>query len=96
MKKDFNMVEAFNKHIDSLTEEELDELRERFKGPEIPIGWVSIEDHLPMMCASDLMKGYTEYRVKYENGNEGTTGVSDHNMWYYEAKESGVTHWYNR
>ena len=61
----------------------------------LPKGWVSIEDHLPRMLASDLSQGYTEYKIKTKDGEELYTEVSDHNMWYHEAKKRHVTHWYN-
>lgn len=63
--------------------------------PIIPKGWVSIEDHLPMWMAEDFMQGGTGYRIKFANGYEGTSMVSDHNVWYYEAKEADITHWWN-
>ena len=59
----------------------------------IPHGWVDIEDHLPMMMAMDLTTG-TKYKVKFENGTESETFVRDHQMWYYRAKEIGITHWW--
>lgn len=60
-----------------------------------PKGWLSIEDYLPMMMAMDIMIGGTEYKVRYEDGTEGCSMVSDHNTWYYNAKETGITHWFN-
>lgn len=62
---------------------------------DIPKGWVSIEDHLPQMLAMDIMVGYTTYKVKFKDGTESITAVSDHNIWYYRAKEEGITHWLN-
>lgn len=58
-------------------------------------GWVSIEEYLPMMHAVDSMQGYTLYKVKDKDGNEFESAVSDHNVWYYMAKEAGITHWLN-
>lgn len=60
---------------------------------DIPHGWVSIEDHLPMMMAIDLLTG-TKYKVKFDDGTESNTFVRDHQMWYYWAKEIGITHWW--
>ena len=60
-----------------------------------PKGWLSIEEYLPMMCAIDIVQGYTLYKVKDKNGNEFESAVSDHNNWYYYAKEEGITHWWN-
>jgi len=57
--------------------------------------WISIEDKLPMMRASDILKGYTIYTVKDKDGNESISAVTDHNIWYYNAKELGITHWKN-
>ena len=48
-----------------------------------------------MMLAMDIMIGGTEYKVRYYDGTEGITMVSDHNTWYYYAKEVGITHWWN-
>lgn len=47
------------------------------------------------MCAIDIVQGYTLYKVKDKNGNEFESAVSDHNNWYYYAKEEGITHWWN-
>ena len=65
------------------------------KGEEIPKGWISIEEHLPKWKAVDVMQGYSEYIVKHQGGTTGTTRVADHGVWYYEAKEAGITHWLN-
>ena len=61
-----------------------------------PSGWISIEDDLPQMFAIDFInQGYSEFKVKFANGKEGTSWVCDHSVWYYEAKESGITHWWH-
>lgn len=60
-----------------------------------PKGWVSIEEYLPMWLAKDIIQGYSVYKVKDKEGKEFNSAVTDHNIWYYIAKESGVTHWYN-
>lgn len=89
-------LDKLKKYLDSKTPEELSkEWDEMFPPDTTPKGWVSIEDSLPMMLAIDISKGYTEYKVKFKNGHEDISGVSDHNMWYYEAKEIGITHWLN-
>lgn len=77
-----------------MTEEEKAEMREHFRDKR-PKGWLSIEEHLPMMYAKDIMQGYSEFKIKYADGKEGVARVSDHNIWYYHAKEAGVTHWFN-
>ena len=87
------MILALREHLAGLSEEEKIQLSLDLQGPVIPKGWVSIEDHLPMMSASDLMTGYTTYKVKNIDNKESTTIVSDHNTWYYHAKENGITHW---
>jgi len=61
-----------------------------------PKGWVSIEEHLPMMFAIDIMQGYSVYKVRDKNGNEFESSVADHDVWYYRAKEQEITHWYNK
>jgi hypothetical protein len=88
-------LESFRKHINSLSKEELAALKERFKD-NTPKGWLSIEDHLPKMFARDIMQGYSVYKVRDKDGNEFESGVSDHNIWYYDAKEAGITHWLNK
>lgn len=66
---------------------------------DIPKGWVSIEDHLPMWCigeaVEDMFNG-TTYTVRDKDGYEFKTKVLDHNSWYYRAKAEGVTHWLNK
>jgi len=78
--------------MDSITPEEMEKY---FPEDTRPKGWISIEDSLPLMYAIDVVKGYTTYKVKYEDGTIAETGVSDHNVWYYDAKDAGITHWYN-
>ena len=60
-----------------------------------PKGWLNIEEHLPMFMAVDIEKGCSVYTVKFADGTIGQSGVADHNTWYYEAKNAGITHWYN-
>ena len=93
-----SLVDKLKKYLDSKTAEELaTEWNEMFGDePEIPKGWVSIEDHLPVMLAMDIGKGYSEYKVKDEHGKESIAWVSDHNVWYHMAKEVGITHWWNK
>lgn len=78
--------------IENITPEEIEKY---FPSSKIPEGWISIEEHLPMMRALDVMQGYTQYSVRYEDGTEGISTVSDHNTWKYYAKEVGITHWFN-
>lgn len=72
-----------------------DKLEKYFPKDTKPKGWISIEDHLPMFMVNDLMQGYSEYRVIDKDGNESIRRVTDHMIWYYEAKEAGITHWWN-
>ena len=30
-----------------------------------------------------------------KEGNEFNSAVTDHNIWYYRAKEECITHWFN-
>ena len=89
-------VEECKKKIDeflaNITQEEINKY---FPPDTRPKGWLSIEEYLPMMCAIDIVHGYTLYKVKDKNGNEFESAVSDHNNWYYYAKEEGITHWWN-
>lgn len=83
--------EKANNIIDSITKEDIDKYCSIY---DIPKGWVSIDDFLPMMLAKDFLVG-TEYKVKDKDGNEFMSVVGDHNTWHYGAKEQGITHWYN-
>ena len=85
-------LKLFEKALKNITPEEIEKYFPEDKRPE---GWISIEESLPVMYALDIMKGYTEYKVKYENGETGITGVADHCAWYYRAKEAGITHWWH-
>lgn len=87
--------ENWKKALDELDKMTPEELEKYFPKDTKPKGWISIEDHLPMMLVIDIMKGYSEYRVKYQDGHEDITYVTDHNIWYYRAKDEGITHWYN-
>ena len=78
--------------FDNITQEEID----KFFPPDTrPKGWLSIEEYLPMMYARDIMQGFSVYKVKDKEGKEFNSLVSDHNTWYYRAKEHGITHWHN-
>jgi hypothetical protein len=78
--------------IENITPEEI---AKYFPPDTRPKGWLSIEEHLPMMLAIDIAQGCTVYKVKDKDGNVFFTGVSDHDVWYYMAKEAGITHWWN-
>lgn len=94
--KEENMLRAFEKYLKETPEKVLKaEVDKYFPEDKTPKGWVSIEEHLPMMLAMDIRRGCTEYKVLYEDGHEDTSCVSDHNIWYYHAKETGITHWRN-
>lgn len=86
---------ALRKHLKSLTKEEKDAIKERLKDKR-PKGWLSIEDHLPMMFVKDLSQGFSVFRVRDNKGEEFDSRVTDHNIWYYRAKEAGITHWLNK
>ena len=60
----------------------------------IPKGWVSIEDDLPVCCGLDFPYG-TKYKVRNEVGEESYSYVLDHDLWYYDAVDLGITHWYH-
>ncbi len=72
-----------------------EEINKAFPKDTKPKGWLSIDDHLPMMLAIDITIGGTGYKVRHEDGTENYSTVSDHNTWYYYAKENGITHWWN-
>lgn len=87
------MSKRFYEALSKLTPEEIEKY---FPTDNTPKGWVSIEEHLPQCLAIDFCeKGYSVYKVKDKDGNEFESAVTDHNVWYYMAKEAGVTHWWN-
>ena len=91
-----SMADKLREHFENMTEEEIEAERLKyFPESTTPKGWVSIEDELPMWLANDVAKGFSEYKVKFLNGCEGITCVSDHNTWYYHAIDAGITHWWN-
>lgn len=93
-----DLLEKLQNHLEGLSPYEMELEKQTFHKDDIdiPQGWVSIEDHLPMFLACDLMDGYTEYKVKFKDDTEGVSYVSDHTTWYYYAKENNITHWFNK
>ena len=88
------MLEKLKESLDKITPEEREKY---FPKDTTPKGWISIEDYLPKCLAIDFIsKGYSEYQVKFEDGREDISWVSDHNVWYYDAKLLGITHWLNK
>lgn len=91
-----DMSRRFDKAIDDFFKNATpEEIEKYFPKDKTPKGWVSIEDALPMMLAIDIRNGCTMYLVKDKNGNEYYSGVADHNIWKYYAREEGITHWWN-
>lgn len=84
-----------NKLREVLKNTSREELEKFFLFDNIPKGWVSIEDYRPQYLAKDLLQGYSTYMVKDKNGNEFQSEVTDPNVWYYQAKNIGITHFYN-
>ena len=88
-------IDSLKHHLENMTEEEKAEMKEHFRDKR-PKGWLSIEEYLPMMLAQDIMNGYSIFKVRYADGKEGNTYVTDQNTWYYMAKVEGITHWLNK
>ena len=89
-------LKALDKALKEMTPEEMEKYFP--KEDPIPQGWVSIEEHLPMVTVGDVLDNgglYKDILVKDVNGNEFESRVGDHNVWYYMAKEAGITHWFN-
>jgi hypothetical protein len=87
---------AFKKRMDEMSPEEFKKLEEEcFPEDKTPKGWVSIEDQLPGWMMDDVEQGYSVYKVKNAAGEEFESRVTDHDAWYYRAKEAGITHWWN-
>lgn len=85
-------LDKLREALANMSQEEMNKL---FPKDTKPKGWLSIEEYLPIMKAIDIMIGGTEYKVRYKDGTKGCSMVSDHNTWYYYAKEIGITHWLN-
>ena len=96
MSKEERSLVAFSKALDNMTPEEHEAIMKKV-APEdkTPKGWVSIEDALPHWMLLDVEEGYSTYKVKYKDGRESESRVTDHQTWYYMAKDAGVTHWWN-
>lgn len=87
-------------YLDSIPKSELEDLKKEYltENEKIPKGWVDIEQHLPMVTGDDYIQHgalFKIVKVKFKDGNESESQVGDHNMWYYVAKEAGITHWWN-
>lgn len=93
--KDFDFNKAARILKESLENMTPEEEEKYFPKDTKPKGWISIDEHLPMFMAVDLLEGGSTYKVKFVDGTEGKTKVADHNTWYYYAKEAGITHWWN-
>ncbi len=84
----------FQDALDKITPEDIEKY---FPKDTTPKGWISIEDHLPQLTVDDFItKGYSTYKVKDKDGNEFDSNVTDHSIWYYMAKDAGITHWFNK
>jgi hypothetical protein len=99
-KKDImaNSLASLRKFLKETPKEELDKFFEKYKPKEIPKGWIDIETHLPMVSGQDCIDNGAMVKfikVKNKDGEESDSQVGDHNTWYYYAKESGITHWWN-
>lgn len=84
---------ALKKHLANLSPEEKAKLIVDLTPEPQPSGWISIDEALPKMKASDLMQGYTEFVVKYKDNAVLRSRVSDHDTWKVYALETGITHW---
>lgn len=87
-------AQNLRKYLSSLTKEEKEALKERLTDKR-PKGWINIDESLPMMYIKDMAQGYSTFKVKDKDGNEFETNVTDHHIWFYKAKDIGITHWLN-
>lgn len=105
MSKEFNMnfnalddaLKSMKQALNKSTKEELE--ARLTKQVEIPLGWISIEEHLPKVTVGDIISNGTTVKlikVKDIDGNEYDSALSDHHIWYHFAKEKGITHWLNK
>lgn len=97
MEEKKSMLDALKEHFANMTPEQIAEEKALyFPKDKTPKGWVDIEEHLPKCKAMDFIKqGYSVYSVRDKDGDEYESYVTDHNTWYYSAKEQGITHWLN-
>lgn len=95
MSKNLEQEQALESLREALRNITPEEIAKYFPPDTKPKGWLSIEEYLPAWLGKDFGQGYSEYRVQYQDGTEGVTQVGDHNIWYYYAKEDGITHWWN-
>lgn len=89
-----NSLNLLRNHLKNISEEEKKNIQEFFIDKK-PKGWLSIDEYLPMMYVKDITQGYSVFKVKDKNGKEFDSIVTDHNIWYYRAKDEGITHWFN-
>lgn len=89
-------LELLEQHLDSMTDEERLSLQE-FLRDDTPRGWIELRDGgpVPMLLAIDVAHGCSPYMVRNADGEESWEFVGDGNIWYYDAVQRGVTHWYN-
>lgn len=92
-RKKFDRLEE---QLDKFLQEMKDDYFKEYIEESIPKGWVNIEEYLPQCLGGDFVtKGYSSYKVLDKDGNEFESKVNDSKIWYYKAKESGITHWWN-
>lgn len=65
-------LEELNKALSELTPQDI---AKYFPPDTRPKGWLSIEEHLPMMYAIDIQQGYSVFKVRDKHGNEFETHV---------------------
>lgn len=92
-------LDSLDKFLKEVPKEELDALIAKHCPPDnTPKGWVSIEEALPMVTCDDFLNNDAMVKiikVKDKNGEEFESQVGDHHIWYYRAKDAGITHWWN-
>lgn len=96
-RKPLPSLDLLDQHIRNMTEDDWDKYfpdRHKKQVEE----WVNIEDELPVVRCCDIGRNEAflarVVKVKDINGKEFHSQVGDHLMWYYMAKENGITHWY--
>lgn len=95
------MVEALREYLENRTPEEIKRDEDFFAENslhQIPTGWIDIEEYLPIVTGQDVIDNgglFKKIKVRNKEGKEGESQVADHNVWYYMAKEQGITHWLN-
>lgn len=92
------LLDYFNEHIESISEDEFQAEWEQIASPQKPKGWLSIDDYqLPTDLCSSYFGDANIIKVRLNTGEEIEKDFPfcDPNVCTIMAKEIGITHWFN-